>query len=316
MMIDQVARTASPRRTRAARQLLIASALCLHMGASGASNAGQPAAADIPGATAPAATPINLNITPKRLTLTRGQRTASAHIFNRGDAPATFDISLVDRVMLESGEIKPAAEVAGSPSALALRSARDMIIVSPRRVTLAPGRGQTIRIRVTAPAGAAASEYRTHLTVTTLPPPGVGLTAADAAARGANQLSFRVNSVFGVSIPVIVRPQPVTAEGEIRNVRLVRAERPGPGGAAAAALMFDLARTGTASLFGNVEVRSRAQGRMGHALGLGVYAEIGQRSVSVPLQRLPASGEVLEVAFTDDDIAPGRVVARTTFRVP
>jgi P pilus assembly chaperone PapD len=252
----------------------------------------------------------NLNITPKRLTLARGQRTATAHIFNRGAAPATFEISLVDRVMLESGEIRAAADSADEAATARLASARDMIMVSPRRVTLAPGKGQTIRIRVTAPAGVSAAEYRTHLTVTTLPPPGLGLTAENAAARRAGQLSFHVHSVFGVSIPIIVRPQAVTAQGEIRNVRLAR------GGTSPAALMFDLVRTGTGSLFGNVDVRARGKARLGGALGLGVYPEIAQRSVSIPLQRVPASGEELEIAFTDDDIKPGRVAARTTFRVP
>lgn len=268
-------------------------------------------------ATQPAApAQVNLNITPKRLTLARGQRTATAHIFNRGTAPATFDITLVDRVMTESGDIRPAADPAADPALQALRSAREMIVVSPRRVTLAPGKGQTIRIRVTAPAGASVPEYRTHLTVTALPPPAVGLTAEDAAARRAGQLSVRVNSVFGVSIPVIIRPGAVTAEGEIRNVQVNRAPRSRADAPLPAALSFDLARTGTGSLFGNVEVRSRAGGRIGNALGLGVYTEIGRRRISIPLQRMPASGEELEIAFTDDDVAPGRIVARTTFRVP
>lgn len=278
----------------------------------GMSRAEEGEIAPAPAPPAPAAAPVpvhvNLNITPKRLTFVRGQRTATAHIFNRGDAPATFDISLVDRVMLENGEIRPAAEAAADPAAARLASAREMIVVSPRRVTLAPGRGQTIRIRVNAPAGGEAAEYRTHLTVTTLPPPRVGLTAEDAAARREGQLSFHVNSVFGVSIPLIVRPQAVTADGAIRNVRLAAGDRP--------ALTFELARTGTASLFGNVEVRSRTRGRLGNALGLGVYTEIGHRVISVPLQRVPARGEELEIAFTDDDVTPGRAVARTTFRVP
>jgi hypothetical protein len=262
-----------------------------------------------PAAPAPkaAAVPVNLNITPKRLTLARGQRTAIAHIFNRGDTTATFDITLVDRVMTESGEIVPAGEAAAASAGL--HSAREMIVVSPRRVTLAPGKGQTIRLRVIAPAHASVPEYRTHLTVTTLPPPTAGLTAEDAAARRAGQLSVRVNSVFGVSIPVIVRPGAVTAAGEIRNVRV------GPN-AAAPALHFDLARTGTGSLFGNVEIRSRTRGRLGNAIGLGVYTEIGKRSVRIPLQRSPLSGEELEIAFTDDDTAPGRLLAKTTYRVP
>lgn len=289
------------------KPILAAALLAAALGFATASSA-QAGLTASPAAPAPkaAAIPVNLNITPKRLTLARGQRTAIAHIFNRGDAPATFDITLVDRVMTESGEILPAGDGA---AAAGLHSAREMIVVSPRRVTLAPGKGQTIRLRVIAPAHASVAEYRTHLTVTTLPPPAAGLTAEDAAARRAGQLSVRVNSVFGVSIPVIVRPGTVTVAGEIRNVRV------GPA-ATGTALQFDLARTGTGSLFGNVEVRSRIGGRLGNAIGLGVYTEIGRRSVRIPLQRSPLRGEELEIAFTDDDAAPGRIVAKTTFRVP
>lgn len=271
----------------------------------------------------PMSAAVNLNITPKRLVLGRGQRSGTVYIFNRGAAPATFDITLVDRVMLPNGEIRPVsdggADLQFRSAADRLHSARGMIVAAPRRVTLQPGRGQTVRIRVQPVAGGSASEYRSHLTVTTLPPADFGLTAEDAAARSSNQLSFRVNSVFGVSIPVIIRPGAASAEGAIRDVRLtyadVSADGPRPR-QQTAMLVFDLARTGTSSLFGNVEIRSRGRGRIGLARGLGVYTEIDQRTVAIPLQRLPAAGEELDVTFADDDGTPGRVIARASFRVP
>src|SRR5205807_4987888 len=102
-------------------------------------------------------------------------RSATVYIFNQGSGPGTFDISLVDRVMLPDGQIVPITDTAGKTDAKAVadrvKSASSILQVSPRRVTLNPGQGQTIRLRVAAaPADSAIVELRSHLTVATLPP--------------------------------------------------------------------------------------------------------------------------------------------------
>src|SRR5579883_2955288 len=115
-----------------------------------------PAAAQAPAATAapPAAAPItsevgaNLNISPKRLTFDVSKRSATVFIFNQGTAPATFDISVVDRVMLPSGQIMSVAEAQTHPEFkfffVQQKTAYEMILITPRRAVLAPGKGQTI----------------------------------------------------------------------------------------------------------------------------------------------------------------------------
>jgi P pilus assembly chaperone PapD len=265
---------------------------------------------------------VNLNITPKRLVLERGNRSGTVYIFNQGSVPATFDISLVERVMLPSGEIKPLAEARTEPQSQAiaskLASAQSLLVAAPRRVSLAPGKGQTIRIRATAPADAV-GEYRTPLTVTTVPPRDTGVTAEQAREGGAGQLSFQITSVFGLSIPVIVRPGPVDARGAIENMRLSHADI-SPDGVAkpvrTPVVRFELRRVGANSLFGNVEVRS-ARGKdrpLGMARGIGVYPEIDSRMIQIPLRRAPLAGEQLEIIFTDDDSSPGRITARSTLK--
>ena len=280
-----------------------------------------PSHAQQPQAVAPSA--ADLNITPKRLTFTRGQQTATAYIFNRGSSPATVDVSVIDRVMAPSGEIAPLDQAGRDPQFQAaagrLRSARSLVIVSPRRVTLQPGRGQTIRVRVTPPPGDAPGEYRSHLTVAMVPAADTGLTAEDAAAGRPDQLSFRVTSIFGVSIPIIVRTRDVAATAAVEQPRLTFEEVSLDGVSPPvrrAMLALELGRSGTGSLFGNIEVRPRGQRPIGAIRGLGVYPEIDRRSVRVPLERVPTSGETLEIVFTDDDVDPGRVLARTSFRVP
>lgn len=282
---------------------------------------GQPAPA---GATVTATTVgANLNITPKRVTFSPTQRTASVYIFNQGTAAATFDIALVDRAMLPDGQIVAVEDAQNQPAAKAIAekvaSARSMILISPRRATLAPGQGQTIRLRVGSVPADAKGEYRTHLTVTTIPPPNVGTTVDDVARAGSNELRFQITSVFGLSIPAIVRTTAPDVRASIENPHIEYVQVSSGEGQAPTrtpVMVFDLARAGANSLFGNVEVTAAGKrgDPIGVARGVGVYPEIDRRSMRVPLTRAPAPGEKLEVSFIDDDTSPGKTLA--TVQVP
>jgi P pilus assembly chaperone PapD len=282
-----------------------------------------PAATAVRAQPAPPATATvgaNLNITPKRVTFDKSHRSGAVYIYNQGSAPATFDISLIDRVMLPNGEIvadTPDPSRADVKAAFQqLKSAKDILLVSPRRVTLPPGQGQTIRLRVGSVPEGASGEYRSHLTVTTIPPPSTGLTAEAAANGQPGQLSFQITSVFGISIPAIVRfTDPdvrVAIEGahvEYEDVSLDGKSAP----KRTPFMVFDLVRQGSSSLFGNIEVRSVAQkggDPLGFARGVGVYPEVAKRKVRLALMREPRPGDRLEITFTDDDTSPGKLLAK------
>lgn len=264
---------------------------------------------------------VNLNITPKRLSFNRATRSASVYVFNQGNRPATVDVSLVERVMLPSGEIKTLADALATPDAKPfadrLRSARGLVVATPRRIILAPGKGQTVRLRITFPENADAPEYRSHLTVATVPPREAGLTAEDAAGRRSGEYSFRLNAVFGLSIPVIIRTGAPDVRADIRNIRLDEETLSLDGVAPPSRmkiLAFDLGRLGGNSLFGNIEIRAGSGARevLGLARGVGVYPEVDTRTIRIPLLRAPAPGETLDVTFVDDDLTPGRIVARAS----
>jgi P pilus assembly chaperone PapD len=270
----------------------------------------------------PAATTVgaNLNLTPKRITFDRNRRNGTVYIYNQGTAPATFDISLVDRVMLPDGQLVAPAADDSRPEVKAalqqLKSAQSIFLVSPRRVTLPPGQGQTIRLRVASVPDGAAGEYRSHLTVTTIPPPSTGLTAEQAAAGQPGQLSFQITSVFGISIPAIVRFSDPDVRAEIQDAHLEYAELSLDGKSPprrTPVMAFDLARLGASSLFGNIEIRSAGQkggDPLGFARGVGVYPEVAKRRVRIPLTHEPRPGDRLEITFTDDDTSPGKLLAK------
>lgn len=265
-------------------------------------------------AAAPSSAPSAfLNITPRRLTFDRIRRNGAVFLLNQGQAPVTVDIALVDRVMLPDGQIAPVEEATRREEvrapAQALKSAQNLLQVSPRRVTLQPNRPQTVRVRLSSLPAPDAGEHRTHLTVTTLPPPDTGVTAEQAAAgAGGGELRFQITAVYGLSIPLIVRPADADVAASLDRLQLEQASA-----GRAPVLALDVVRSGASSVYGNFEVRvlgAKGGDPLGVARGVGVYPEVQRRAVRIPLSRSPAPGERLEVTFTDDDTSPGKVLAK------
>lgn len=260
------------------------------------------------------ATGADLNISPKRLVLGGANRAGVVYVFNRGTTGATYSVDLIDRVMLEDGQILAVDEVqpgsVGTAVADRVASAKRMITFSPRRVTLAPGESQTIRVRVLTPPGLAAGEYRTHLTVATLPPEDTGFTAEQAGALQDGQLATRVTALLALSIPLIVRHDIGPAVARLDDVRLQPA---GSDPSAPATVALRLGRSGLGSVYGNLEVVAQpARGKpqvVGAVKGIAVYPEIDSRAVTVPLLREPTAGERLQLRFVEDDGAAAKALA-------
>lgn len=264
----------------------------------------------------------DLNLAPKRIVLGPEARSASVFVFNRGGAPATYNVSLVDRVMTPDGQITavdtlkpdaPEAALAGQ-----LRSAKSMIMFTPRRVTLQGGESQTLRLRVLRPADLPPGEYRTHLTVTAVPPEDAGLTAEQAAGAAPNELSARVVALFAISIPVIIRQGPPDVRAAIENPQFAPpSTNDGPG--SYGTIACDLVRQGSSSLFGDIEVRSvgtAAAPPVAVLRGVAVYAEAPRRRVAVALNRKPAPRERFEISFIDQDSRLGEVLTRISLSTP
>lgn len=276
--------------------------------------------------TVPARSGASLNINPKRIVFDRPGRSATLYLHNQGESAGLFDITLVDRVMLPSGQILPLDEAGtreAGDQAAQFRSARPLLIATPRRVRLEPGTGQTIRIRAGGDAALPAGEYRTHLTVTAIPPADTGITAEQAAQGKPGTLSFRVTSVLGIAIPVIVRIGASDVRASIENVSLtmedlssdaLRPSRKTP------VVSLDLVRLGHSSLFGDIEIHDardrRDKAPLGLIRSLGVYPEIERRHVRVVLARAPASGETIMIRFIDDDVTPGKHLAEAALTLP
>ena len=280
----------------------IAAAAVLLAGSGGATAQDATAPAGAAPAISAAPTGADLNISPRRVTFDETERAASVYVFNQGEAPATYTVELIDRVMSPDGQIRATADAPGEAKS---PSAKDFIQYTPRRVTLQPKESQVIRIRVRPPSDA--GEYRTHLTVTALPSETSGFTAAQAAQANPDSVALQITALFSVSIPLIVREGAVDARAAVENAMLMDPTEANPNGA----VTLDLVRSGANSVYGDVEIHAgsgAAERVVGLVRGIAVYPEIGRRTVIAPLALPLTPGEPVRVVYVDDDTKVGTVL--------
>jgi P pilus assembly chaperone PapD len=212
----------------------------------------------------------DLLVAPTRIVLD-GRNGAEVVLNNIGEEPATYRISVEFRRMTGDGTLEDVTE----PTA-ADKTAADMIIYAPRRVTLAPHEPQAIRIAARPPQGLPDGEYRVHMLFRAIPPANpVVQTAAATEQKG---LRFQLTPVYGVTIPVIVRLGNLQATGGIANVHADQTKDGDP------AVALDLTRSGSRSTFGEVRVlKAGVKEPIALQKAVAVYTEINTRHVAVPV---------------------------------
>jgi P pilus assembly chaperone PapD len=240
----------------------------------------------------------DLLVAPTRVVLD-GRGGSEIILNNIGEEPATYRISVELRRMLPDGRLEEVKD----PTA-ADKVAQEMIVYSPRRVTLAPNQPQSIRIAARAPEGIADGEYRVHLLFRAIPKPTPVTQAPGEAAKG---LSFAITPIYGVTIPVIVRLGQLQAQAAIANVRLDQ-----QGGKKAVTL--DLTRSGQRSTFGEVRVLKAGQkDPIAIQRAVAVYTEVGTRKLAVPLDE-NFKGDVrgpVTVQYVETFLDGNRTIAET-----
>ena len=226
-------------------------------------------AAALGAAASPALASGDLLVAPTRIILD-GSRGTEVVLNNIGSAPATYRISLEIKRMTAAGGLDEVAEENATP---AERAALDMIVFSPRRVTLPPNQPQVVRVGVRVPEGLPPGEYRAHMLFRAVP--GT-VPAAAAEARSASPgVSIALTPIYGITIPVIVRMGDLGAEAVIGDA-WVSESAEGP------AFNFDLSRTGNRSVYGDIEVtRPGVAEPLLVARGIAVYPEVSARKVSL-----------------------------------
>ena len=239
----------------------------------------------------------DLLVAPTRVVLD-GRRGTEVILNNIGDDVATYRVTVELRRMTPEGKLVD-VELANDKE----KAAQEMVLYAPRRVTLPPNQPQAIRLSARAPQGLPDGEYRVHMLFRAVPPP-----RPQAAPQKVEGVAFALTPIYGVTIPVIVRLGNLEAKAGIANVRKVNDDgKP--------AIALDLTRSGDRSTFGEVRVlKSGVSDPIAIMKGIAVYTEIGERSVTIPIdpaQLANASGQVTVQYVEPTDTGPV-TIAETT----
>lgn len=233
----------------------------------------------------------DLLVAPTRIVLD-GRRGTEIILKNIGEDVATYRVSVEFRRMGEDGKLVDVE----SPNEKE-RAAEEMILYAPRKVVLPPDQPQAIRLSARAPQGLPDGEYRIHMLFRAIPAP----QPVTQAVNKTDGVSFQLRPIYGVTIPVIVRLGNLEAKAGLSNVRKVtEAGQP--------AIALDIVRSGSRSTFGEIRVfKAGVDKPIAMAGGIAVYTEIGQRSVTIPIdpaQVAHASGQVTVQYVEPTDTGP------------
>ena len=211
----------------------------------------------------------DLLVAPTRVVLD-GRRGTEVILNNVGAEETTYRISLELFRMNSLGKLDDVETEAANE---AETKALEMVRYAPKRVTLPPNQPQSIRIGIQALEGFPDGEYRAHMLFRAIPK----TQAVTAAPDIENGVQIQLIPVYGVTIPIIVRKGKLQAVAALANPRIGK-ENDVP------MLLFDLSRTGTRSVFGDVKVsRPGVVAPVFQAKGIAIYPEITERVVSIPI---------------------------------
>jgi P pilus assembly chaperone PapD len=247
--------------------------------------------------TSPVLAAGDLLVAPTRIVLD-GSRGTEVILNNIGAEPATYRISLELRRMLPDGTLEEIDQAKANDHET---TTLGMISYAPRRVVLPPNQPQSIRIGVRAPQGLPDGEYRAHMLFRAIP------DAKPVVDDGKPKqgVSISLTPIYGVTIPVIVRQGSLSATAALADPKIVTTED-GP------AFQVSLSRNGTRSVYGRIRVTKPGVDKpVMEARGIAVYAELGQRLVTLPVDEATAAqlkGPV-KVEYLEDQDAGGGMIA-------
>lgn len=253
---------------------------------------------------APVAAHADLLVSPTRIVLDDRSHSAVVTLMNRSKRTHTYRITWLEQSMDEQGryhhiEHPQASDHIASP----------MLRHSPRRVTIAPGEYQKVRINLRRPKNLEEGEYRSHMHLV-VEPDSEEANGGESVNEG---VALQVQVSLSFSIPIIVRHGRGIPTVQINDV-LVQPDNTGK-----PQLVVGLGREGKYSAFGRVVAYLQHAGseeRIGIANNVAVFAGNHSRQIVLPLQQtnFPADA-ILRVVYEGDDEYEGRVWDQRSFQV-
>lgn len=209
----------------------------------------------------------SLILHPTQLFISEDDRNQTIRVINNGDATGVFEVSWVDYQMKPDGGFDE--WLGEQPAAWSLQ---DKVRYSPRRVTLAPGESQNIKIMVQRKATPPANEYYSHLKVI-IATANLDEEVEESVTPDATSIEVKTRS--GISVPIIWRNPNITPQAEIPSASM---------NWQANTLDFRLDRVSGVSTRGYIHVIKNGGGKsITEPVHTVVYPSVDHRQVAIPM---------------------------------
>ena len=212
-------------------------------------------------------------IYPKRIEFTGAKKSQEINLANSGKDTARYVISVVQIRMKEDGTFETITEPDPGQN-----FADKYFRIFPRNVVLAPNEAQTVKIQVINMGQMLPGEYRSHLYLRS---EKEKKPLGETDSKKDSSISVKIEAVFGITIPVIIRQGENTAIANLSDASFKMKNDSIP------MVNFVFNRTGNMSVYGDVFVEHISNSgkvtRVGTVTGLAVYTPTARRSVNIPL---------------------------------
>jgi len=254
-------------------------------------------------------------ISPQRVVMDDNTRQTVISLHNPGTSPRSYRLEWVERQQTASGDLQAIA------SKDAPRSAAELVRFSPRRVTVAPGSTQTVRLDFRPTTNLAPGEYRSHLRIGMEPAKDAqgGKGGTEVAREERDGMTFRLEALMSFAVPVFVRHGAGSVTSNIVQVQPAMADRDGK---RQPALDITLSRSGEHSAYGKLVVYQQQNAnapveKIGETAGVAIYTEIDQLTRNILLRpdaRL-TPGSWIRVAFEGEGPQAGQVFSERVLQI-
>lgn len=230
-------------------------------------------------------------ISPTRILMDDENKSTTMVLRNNSNGSRTYRLSWEDKRATEDGGYNMVPEGEDWPSA------KDMIRLSPRQITVGPNENQTVRFNWRPPADLPSGEYRSHLLLKVIPDISEP-TSTLGGQTSQEGVGIQVFMQMSFSIPVVVRHNTEAPLITMDSIKAVPTKNENHMG-----LEMVFNHTGDASSYGKISVEMQRDANspvetISQSKELSIYPEIDKRTFTIPLSeaRIPA-GAFVRVAY-------------------
>lgn len=217
----------------------------------------------------------NLMIMPKRLVFDGTQRSQEIHLINIGTDTATYAINFVQYKMTNIGGFEEITEPEEGQN-----FASEFLRYYPRKITLGPNESQNLKVQLTKTGNLVKGEYRSHMNFKAIEEQ---VALGEIPNDSTENLSIKIKTVFGISIPIIIRKGEDNSKIIFSDL-VLNIEKEVP------EITMILNRVGTMSVYGNLDITyispTGINLQVAKIKGIAVYTPNKQRIFTMQLKNL------------------------------